>query len=43
MPLIGRKHVFSSAKAKPVLSWTQRPAKETILDAARSALDFNLV
>jgi nucleoside-diphosphate-sugar epimerase len=38
IPLLGRKHVFSAAKAERVLGWTPRQAAETILDTARSAL-----
>ncbi len=42
-PLLGRRHVFSSAKAEAVLGWRPRPAKETIVDAARSAIAHGLV
>ena len=38
VPLLGRKHVFSSAKAKAKLGWAPRPAGDTIIDAARSAI-----
>jgi dihydroflavonol-4-reductase len=38
IPLLGRKHVFSSAKAQAVLSWTPRPVATTIVDCARSLI-----
>ncbi len=37
-PLLGRKHVFSSAKAQAVLGWKPRPAATTIVDCARSLI-----
>ena len=37
-PLLGRKHVFSAAKAKAVLAWQARPAATTIIDSARSVI-----
>lgn len=42
-PLLGRKHVFSSAKAQAVLGWKPRPAATTIVDAARSAIVIGAV
>ena len=42
-PLLGRKHVFSSAKAQAVLGWRPRPAAATILDSARSAISIGAV
>jgi dihydroflavonol-4-reductase len=33
-PLLGRKHVFSAAKAQAVLGWKPRPAATTIVDCA---------
>jgi dihydroflavonol-4-reductase len=42
-PLLGRKHVFTSAKAQAVLGWTPRPAATTIVDSARSALEIGAV
>jgi dihydroflavonol-4-reductase len=38
VPLLGRRHVFSSAKAKTMLGWEARPAKATIIEAAKSAM-----
>ncbi|MGO7169545.1 NAD-dependent epimerase/dehydratase family protein [Rhizobium leguminosarum] len=38
IPLLGRKHVFSSAKAERVLGWRPRSGEETILAAAESAI-----
>jgi dihydroflavonol-4-reductase len=42
-PLLGRKHVFSSARAQAVLGWKPRPAATTIVDCARSALAIGAV
>jgi nucleoside-diphosphate-sugar epimerase len=42
-PLLGRQHVFSSAKARAVLGWQPRPAAETIVDSARSAIAIGAV
>ncbi len=42
LPLLGRKHVFSSAKARTVLDWNPRPATVTLIDAARSAMAAGL-
>ena len=39
-PLLGRKHVFSSDKARAVLGWAPRPVADTLFDAARSAIAF---
>ena len=38
VPLLGRKHVFTAAKAKAVLAWEPRPAATTIIDSARSVI-----
>ena len=38
VPLLGRKHVFTSAKAQAVLGWKPRSAETTIVDSARSAI-----
>ena len=43
LPLLGRKHVFSSAKARAVLGWQPRSATTTIVDAARSAIAIGAV
>lgn len=43
LPLLGRKHVFSSAKAQTKLGWKPRPAATTIVDAARSAIAIGAV
>ncbi len=42
-PLLGRKHVFTSAKAQAVLDWQPRPAATTIVDSARSAIAIGAV
>ena len=36
VPSLGRKHDFTSAKAREVLGWTPRPLNDTVLDCARS-------
>ena len=38
VPLLGRKHVFTAAKAKAMLAWEPRPAATTIIDSARSVI-----
>lgn len=43
LPLLGRKHVFSSAKAQTVLGWAPRSAMTTIVDSARSAMVIGAV
>ena len=42
-PLLGRKHVFSSAKAQALLGWRPRPAAAAIVDSARSAIAIGAV
>ena len=42
-PLLGRKHVFSSATARAVWGWEPRPAAAAIVDSARSALAVGAV
>ena len=37
-PGLGRKHTFTSAKAKRVLGWTPRPAATTVVDCAESLI-----
>jgi len=36
VPMIGRRHSFSAAKAERLLGWTARPAETTIADCAES-------
>ena len=38
IPLLGRKHVFSAAKAQAALGWQPRPVQTTILDCAQSLI-----
>jgi nucleoside-diphosphate-sugar epimerase len=38
-PLLGRRQLFSSAKAQRVLGFSPRPATVTVVDCARSLLD----
>lgn len=43
LPLLGRKHVFTAAKANALFAWKPRPAATTIVDSARSAIAFGAV
>ncbi|WP_440412272.1 NAD-dependent epimerase/dehydratase family protein [Neorhizobium petrolearium] len=43
VPLLGRKHIFSSAKAERILGWRPRSGEETILAAAKSAIAVKAV
>jgi dihydroflavonol-4-reductase len=36
---LGQEYCYSTDKARRILSWTQRPARQSILDCARSILD----
>ncbi len=38
VPLLGRKHVFTSAKAEAMLGWKPRSARAAIVDSANSAI-----
>lgn len=40
IPMLGRKFIRTSAKAKNVLGWQPRPAIETVLDSAKSIMAF---
>ncbi len=40
---LGRKQIYSSAKAQSVLGWSPRPMEETVLDCARSLIAKGLV
>lgn len=42
-PNLGVKSLSSSAKAKEMLGWTSRPARESIVDAANSLMEKGLV
>ncbi len=42
-PLLGRKHVFTSAKAETVLGWKPRSAQTAIMDSAKSAIAVGAV
>ena len=42
-PNLGRKHVFSSAKAQRVLGWKPRPAATTVIDCAQSLIARQVV
>jgi dihydroflavonol-4-reductase len=37
-PTLGRRHAFNSAKAQRVLGWRPRPARQTVVDCARSLI-----
>lgn len=43
VPLLRRKHVFTSAKAQKVLGWKPRSTTTTIIDAARSAIALGVI
>ena len=43
VPLLGRKHVFTSAKAEAMLGWKPRSARTTIVDSANSAIAVGAV
>lgn len=43
VPLLGRKHVYSSARAQAALGWQPRPAAQTIIDTARRAIAVGAV
>ena len=43
LPLLGRKHIFTSAKARSVLGWEPRPATTTVVDSARSTMAIGAV
>jgi nucleoside-diphosphate-sugar epimerase len=40
---VGRKEIVSSAKAQRELGWTMRPIEETILDTARTMIEYGVV
>jgi hypothetical protein len=42
VPSLGRKRVFSSAKAERMLGWKARPIEETLMDCAHSLIDRGL-
>jgi dihydroflavonol-4-reductase len=37
-PALGRRNRHTTEKARRVLGWQQRPARETVLDCARSLI-----
>ena len=43
IPSLGRKHAFTSAKAKTMLGWVPRPAQTTIVECAQSLIARNAV
>lgn len=43
VPLLGRKHVFTSAKAEALLGWKPRSARTTIIESAESAIAVGAV
>jgi dihydroflavonol-4-reductase len=40
---LGRKNRHSTAKAKTILGWTPRPARDTVTDCGRSLISWGLV
>ena len=41
-PALGRRNRHSTEKARRVLGWSPRPARETVLDCARSLIDHGV-
>ena len=41
--MIGLKYHYDTSKAKQTLSWTPRPAKETVLDTAEYLIENQIV
>jgi nucleoside-diphosphate-sugar epimerase len=42
-PALGRRNQHTSEKARSVLGWAPRPARETVLDCARSLIAHGVV
>jgi nucleoside-diphosphate-sugar epimerase len=42
-PLLGRKNLYTSAKAQRVLGWAPRPGATTVVDCANSLIDRKVV
>ena len=42
-PLLGRKTTYTSQKAQGMLGWKPRPGAETVVDCARSLVEFGAV
>ncbi len=43
VPQLGKKSLYSSAKARRVLGWAPRPVEDTALDCARSMIELGVV
>ena len=43
VPMLSRRHDYSSAKAQAMLGWTPRPLAETVVDAGRSLVAVGAV
>ncbi len=43
VPLLGRKHVFTSAKAQKMLSWKPRPATTAVIESAQSVISLGAI
>jgi nucleoside-diphosphate-sugar epimerase len=43
IPGLGRRNRHSTAKAESMLGWTRRPTTETIVDCARSLIEWRVV
>jgi nucleoside-diphosphate-sugar epimerase len=39
-PALGRRNRHSTEKARRILGWQPRPARETVLDCARSLIEY---
>lgn len=42
VPMLGRRYTYTTAAARSVLGWQPRPVRDTIVDTARSLVDFGL-
>jgi hypothetical protein len=42
-PSLGRRQDYANAKAKNFLGWRPRSMEETVIDCAKSLIDFGLV
>lgn len=43
VPMLGRRYTYTTAAARTTFAWQPRPVAETIVDTARSLVDFGLV
>ncbi|MFX0578085.1 SDR family oxidoreductase [Nocardia nepalensis] len=43
LPMLGRRELLSSEKARRELGWSMRPVRETVLDTAESLIQYDIV